>query len=125
FSVGGVPVPLPSASVTVEEMRGEIFGKTTWRMSPRLSFEGGLRLETSTISQSGDAEHEKSFFFAKPRLLLTWTPMADNQLRLRFERELGQLDFEDFAASADLSDENVLGGNADLEPEERWISEIT
>lgn len=124
FSIGGVPEPLPSASVTVEETRGELFGKTTWRISPDLSLEGGLRLEASTISQSGDADQEKSFFFAKPRLQLTWTPMADNQLRLRFEREVGQLDFGDFAASAELSDQNVLGGNADLEPEERWIGEI-
>ena len=124
FSVGGVDVPLPSASVKVEETRGEAFGKATWRLSPDLSVEGGLRLEASTIGQSGDAEHEKSFFFAKPRLLMTWTPMPDNQIRVRFERELGQLDFGDFAASADLSDENVLGGNADLEPEQRWVSEV-
>ncbi|RZJ30786.1 MAG: TonB-dependent receptor, partial [Brevundimonas sp.] len=34
------------------------------------------------------------------------------------------LDFGDFAASADLEDENVFGGNIDLEPEQRWISEL-
>lgn len=124
FSVGGAPVPLPSASVTVEETRGELFGKGTWRIRPDLTLEGGLRLEASTISQSGDASQEKSFFFAKPRFLATWTPMANNQVRFRFERELGQLDFGDFAASADLDDENVLGGNADLEPEQRWITEV-
>ncbi|HEV2081336.1 MAG TPA: TonB-dependent receptor [Brevundimonas sp.] len=125
FSVGGVPVPLPSASVKVEELRGELFGKATWRVRPDLNLEGGLRLEASEISQSGDADQSKTFFFAKPRLLITWTPMANTQVRYRFERELGQLDFGDFAASADLDDENVLGGNADLEPEQRWISELT
>ncbi|SFS53593.1 TonB-dependent receptor plug domain-containing protein [Brevundimonas viscosa] len=125
FSVGGAPVPLPSASVTVEELRGEAFGKGTWRIRDDLTLEGGLRLEASTISQSGDADQEKSFFFAKPRLQATWTPMANNQLRFRFEREVGQLDFGDFAASADLDEDNVLGGNADLEPEQRWITEIT
>jgi outer membrane cobalamin receptor len=124
FTVGGVAVPLPSASVKVEETRGEAFGKGTWRIRPELTLEGGLRLETSTISQSGDADQEKSFFFAKPRFLATWTPMPDNQVRLRFEREVGQLDFGDFAASSDLEDEQVLGGNADLEPEQRWISEL-
>ncbi|WP_417230068.1 TonB-dependent receptor plug domain-containing protein [Brevundimonas sp.] len=125
FTVGGVDVPLPSASVTVEETRGEAFGKATFRYDPTLTLEGGLRLEGSTISQSGDANQEKSFFFAKPRLLATWTPMENNQVRFRFERELGQLDFSDFAASADLSDGNVFGGNVDLEPEQRWISELT
>ncbi|WP_332639447.1 TonB-dependent receptor plug domain-containing protein [Brevundimonas sp.] len=125
FTVGGVPVPLPSASVTVEEMRGEAFGKATWRVRPTLTVEGGLRVEASTITQSGDAEQEKSFFFPKPRILATWTPMPNNQFRFRFERELGQLDFGDFAASSDLDEENVLGGNADLEPEQRWITEAT
>ena len=125
FTVGGADVPLPSASVKVEETRGEAFGKGTYRVRPNLTLEAGLRLEASTISQSGDADQEKSFFFAKPRFLATWTPMPDNQLRFRFERELGQLDFSDFAASADLEDENVFGGNVDLEPEQRWITELT
>ncbi|QSF55232.1 TonB-dependent receptor plug domain-containing protein [Brevundimonas fontaquae] len=125
FTVGGVDVPLPSASVKVEETRGEAFTKATWRINPKLTLEGGVRLEASTISQSGDADQEKSFFFAKPRLLATWTPMANNQLRFRFERELGQLDFGDFAASAELSDGTVFGGNVDLEPEQRWISELS
>lgn len=125
FTVGGAAVPLPSASVMVEELRGEVFGKSTWRVRPDLTLEAGLRLEGSTLTQSGDAEQEKSFFFAKPRFQATWTPRPNNQLRFRFERELGQLDFGDFAASSDLTDENVLGGNADLEPEQRWITELT
>lgn len=125
FTEGGVPVELPSASVKVEELRGEAFGKATWRVNPRLTLEGGLRLETSTIKQSGDAQNEESFFYAKPRFQATWTPKANHQLRFRFERELGQLDFGDFAASSDFDDGNVYGGNVDLRPEQRWISEVT
>lgn len=125
FTVGGVPVPLPSATVMVEELRGEVFGKSTWRVRPDLTLEGGLRLEGSTITQSGDADQEKSFFFAKPRFQATWTPRPNNQFRFRFERELGQLDFGDFAASANLVDDNVQGGNVNLEPEQRWITELT
>ena len=124
FLQGGVAVPLPSDQIKVEETRGELFAKTTWRVRPNLTIEGGLRLEASTITQSGDADQEKSFFFAKPRVQVTWTPMSRNQLRFRFERELGQLDFGDFAASADLGDDQVFGGNVDLEPEQRWISEL-
>ncbi|PXA91448.1 TonB-dependent receptor [Caulobacter sp. D4A] len=125
YSVGGTPVVLPSASVKVEELRGELFTKATWRVSPKLTLEGGLRLETSTISQSGDADQEESFFYAKPRFQATWTPKADHQIRFRFERELGQLDFGDFAASAEFGDGNVYAGNVNLVPEQRWISELT
>jgi hypothetical protein len=125
YSVGGVGVALPSASVKVEELRGEAFTKATWRVNPKLTLEGGLRLEKSTIKQSGDAQNKESFFYAKPRFLATWTPMANNQVRVRFERELGQLDFNDFAASSDLDDSTVYGGNVDLKPEQRWINEIS
>jgi hypothetical protein len=125
LTVGGANVPLPSDQITVEETRGEVFARGTWRIRPNLTLEGGVRLEASTITQSGDADQEKSFFYAKPRFLATWTPMPQNQIRFRFERELGQLDFGDFAAGADLQDEQLFGGNVDLVPEERWISELT
>ncbi len=125
FTIGGAPVALPSATVKVEETRSEVFSKATWRATPRLSLEGGLRLESSVLKQSGDANQEKRFFYAKPRLLLTWTPSAAAQWAFRFERELGQLDFDDFAASADLSNNTVYGGNVNLRPEQRWISELT
>ncbi|WP_447908796.1 TonB-dependent receptor plug domain-containing protein [Brevundimonas bullata] len=124
LSSGGVPVPLPSASVLVEETRGELFGKGAWRMRDNLSLEGGLRVEQSTLSQSGDADLEKDLSFIKPRLVATWTPIPNNQFHLRFEREVGQLDFNHFAASAQLQNENVLGGNLNLVPEQRWISEL-
>lgn len=124
FTIGGAPIELPSASVKVEETRGEAFGKTTWRINPKLTLEGGVRLEASTIKQSGDANQEESFFFAKPRFLATWTPMENNQFRFRFERELGQLDFSDFAAAAELDDGTLFGGNVDLRPEQRWITEV-
>jgi hypothetical protein len=71
---GGVVIPLPSDQIMVEETRGELFGKATWRVRPDLNLEGGLRLEASTITQSGDADQEKSYYFAKPRLQLTWPP---------------------------------------------------
>ncbi|MBO9547806.1 TonB-dependent receptor [Caulobacter sp.] len=125
YSVGGAAVALPSASVKVEELRGEAFTKATWRVNPKLTLEGGLRLETSTIKQSGDASNKESFFYAKPRFQATWTPKANNQFRFRFERELGQLDFNDFAASSDLDDSTVYGGNVDLKPEQRWITEVS
>lgn len=125
LTVDGQPVIVPSSAVTVEEVRGEIFGKSTWRLHPDWTLESGLRLEQSTISQSGDSDLEKTFTFAKPRVQLTWSPRQSTQMRLRFERVVGQLNFGDFAASSELSDDAVYGGNANLEPEQRWVSELT
>ncbi len=119
----GAPVVLPSAAVKVEELRGEMFGQTTWRPSSTFTAEAALRVEVSEISQSGDSDRAETFVYAKPRLQLTWTPVADNQFRLRVEREVGQLDFGDFVASADVDLNQVEGGNPDLEPSKNWVVE--
>jgi len=123
YEENGVAVPLPSSSVKVEELRGEAFGQATWRPGPKLTFEAGLRVEVSEISQSGDSDQTKSFVYPKPRLQLTWTPWAGHQFRFRAERQVGQLDFGDFIASADIDIGQVEGGNPDLEPDKTTLLE--
>ena len=125
LTIGGAPVPLPSDSVRVEELRGEVFGQATWRIRDNLTFEGGLRLERSTISQSGAFDLEQTFTFLKPRAILTWSPTSNDQFQFRIEREVGQLDFGDFAASAELSNNVVNAGNANLSPQAAWAFEAT
>ena len=123
YSENGVPIPLPSSAVKVEELRGEVFGQATWRPAPTLTVEGGLRVEVSEISQSGDSDLTKSFVYPKPRIQATWTPWTGHQFRFRAEREVGQLDFGDFIASADIDIGQVEGGNPDLEPEKSTVIE--
>jgi TonB-dependent receptor-like protein len=121
----GAPVTLPAANVKVEEKRGEASGQVTWRPTPKLQVETGMRLELSTISSSGDVVLEKTLTYPKPRVVVTWSPDANNQLRLRGEREVGQLDFRDFVASSALNegDGTVRSGNPDLVPQRAWVAE--
>jgi len=123
YEENGVAVPLPSSSVKVEELRGEAFGQATWRPSAKLTVEAGLRVEYSEISQSGDSDLSKSFVYPKPRFQLTWTPWDGHQFRFRAERQVGQLDFGDFVASADIDIGQVEGGNPDLEPDKTTVVE--
>ncbi|MET3663830.1 TonB-dependent receptor [Caulobacter sp. 1776] len=118
-----VSLPLPAAQVKVEELRGELSGKAIWRASPKLNVEAGARMEVSRISQSGDSDLSKSFFYPKPRVLATWSPTTTDQLRVRVEREVGQLDFGDFVSSAGTETGTVDAGNPDLVPERRWVIE--
>lgn len=120
----GVPVMLPFSDVRVEELRGEMFGSSTWRPNGRWSLELGMRAEVSTITQSGDTDLERSFFYPKPRALVTWTPDDRNQFRLRVEREVGQLDFDDFVSSAAFNTGVVTAGNSELEPDKTWVAEL-
>ncbi len=112
-------MPLPSANARVEERRGEAFAKGTWKFASDFTLEAGARFEFSTISETGDTSQSRSFFYPKPRAVLSWTPDKDTQLRLRVERAVGQLDFTNFVASSDLSGAGVSAGNADLKPDQR------
>lgn len=122
----GAPVILPNANLRVEERRGEAFATSTWKPSQRLTIETGLRLEASRISSTGDTANSRSFFFPKPRLLISYSPSTLlNQVRLRVERTVGQLTFTDFVASAELATGTATAGNAELEPERAWVFEAT
>jgi len=125
YAENGVAIALPAANVRVEERRGEGFATVTWRAAPSVTVEAGLRYEFSRISSSGDAELSNSFRFAKPRAQVTWSPDANNQFRVRVEREVGQLRFSDFvASSSQISTGGVRSGNPDLSPQQDLVYEV-
>ncbi|MFT4251269.1 MAG: TonB-dependent receptor [Caulobacter sp.] len=123
YLVNGAPQTLPAANVRVEETRGEVFGVATWRARADLTLEGAVRVERSTISQTGDTNLEKSLTYPKPRLSATWSPSKRDQFRGRIEREVGQLDFGDFVSSTAFSTGRDTAGGADLVPERAWVIE--
>jgi outer membrane receptor protein involved in Fe transport len=121
----GQPVALPSANVRVEERRAEAFATATWRPRSTLTIEAGARVEASRLTQTGDSQLKKTFFYPKPRLLVTWARDEHHQLRLELERRVGQLDFEDFVSSTSLTSNTVTAGNPDLEPDKTWRLEAS
>ena len=122
----GAPVRLPAANVKVEERRGEVFAKATWRPAPKWTLEAGLREEASKITSAGDIELGKTLYFTKPRLAVTWAATGSTQVRGRIEREVGQLDFDDFVADTSFNTgAGVQAGNPDLNPDQAWVGELT
>jgi hypothetical protein len=108
------------STTQVEEARKEAFISDSWTISPKLTLETTLTGEWSTISQSGDAAKERSFFYPKPRLKAVWKPSDGWTYRGEIEREVGQLDFGAFADSASVGDGNQNSGNPELRPEQAW-----
>lgn len=121
---GRFPAPIPVANARVEETRAEAHVSDIWRAGPNLTLEPSLTVETSRIAQSGDASQERTFTYVKPRLVATWSPGPRDQLRLRLERDVAQLDFTEFASAVSLFDGTVDLGNPDLEPERTWRAQI-
>jgi outer membrane receptor protein involved in Fe transport len=118
FVVNTVNQPLPIPNPHVFERRSELFGQETWKFLPDWTLEAGARFEFSTIGETGEVNLSRSFFYPKPRAVLTWTPDEDTQVRLRYERVVGQLDFNNFIASSNLTGTGVTAGNADLRPDQ-------
>lgn len=120
-----IVIPGAIAATEVEENRKEAFISDSWTISPKLTAEGILTGEWSTISQSGDAAKERSFFYAKPKLKLTWKPGGGWTVRGEVERYVGQLDFGAFADSASVGEGNQNNGNPELRPEQAWVGALT
>ena len=117
-SVNGVPQTIIGALASVHESRGEAFVQASWAMAPGWMLDMALHGEYSVIAASATPAH--SFAFLKPRLLLSWQPLDNQQFRLRFERVIGQLDFGNFIATANLLSTGVAAGNVGLKPDEHW-----
>ena len=121
---GGL-TPINNANGTVEEMRYEYFAIHNWLLNNRMSLESTLLYETSTISQTGDVSQERDFNFLRPKLDYRFDITPALQLRATIEKDVAQLSFSDFTASAQNSggtddDQNQLEGNPDLVQEQSW-----
>ena len=119
---GPTPVDVPGANVSIEEWRGEAYATVAWRAGP-WRLEVSAAVEASRLTQSGDVTNETELTFWKPSLQVVRPIGEDDQLRFRIYRDVSQLDFEDFAASAELSGGDVFAGNANLRPETSWRAE--
>ncbi len=115
-----VPVPLPGSDAVVEEKRAEIGLSYGRPLSPSLTLQTSLGAEYSQIMQSGAGGLTRSFIRPKGFVSLAWKPSKRLDLSLRLQRDVGQLNFFDFVASADLGAENQNSGNPDLVPQQSW-----
>ena len=117
-SVAGAVTNFPASNVLVEETRFEPFVSDVWAPSPSWKVEAGAIAEFSKLTLAGDSTAARSFSFIKPRAIATWTIDPQTTLELRAERQVAQLNFNDFATSVDVTVGNqVDAGNADLVPE--------
>lgn len=117
-SVAGSVTTFPASNVLVEETRIEPFVTDLWAIGPSWKIEAGVVAEFSKLKLSGDSVALRNFQFLKPRAVATWTLGPQTVIEFRAERQVAQLDFEEFATSVDVTLGNqVDAGNADLVPE--------
>jgi outer membrane receptor for ferrienterochelin and colicins len=118
-------VPVFNSDTMINEDRAEVFASYTWKPASSFEFEPGVAAEFSKLRQSGrDANVTRTFNFVKPSLSVWYTPEPKTRVFLSAVRDVGQLTFEDFAASFLREDNEVVAGNPNLVPEKAWASEL-
>lgn len=117
---GKTRVDLPVDNAVVKELRGEAFVNAGRALTSNLRMDMGATFETSQITVSGDATARRTLKFLKPKVALDWKPSAKWHVQLSVQRTVAQLQFEDFISSAELSNDRINGGNANLLPQRAW-----
>lgn len=121
----GTAVDLPASNIVAEELRGELFGQVIWQFAPKWTLETGVAFEGSTIEVTGNkANRSQDFFFTKPHMALVHDVTDAMQLRGSLRHQVGQLDFQDFAASSNLDDDQVFAGNPTIKPSQTTRAEL-
>ena len=125
--VGGrrVDIPVFNSDTTIHENRAELFSTYSWKPVSTIEIEPGIAAEFSKLKQRGrDANVTRTFNFVKPSFNIWYSPVTSTRFFLAAVRDVGQLTFEDFAASFIREDNEVVAGNPNLVPERTWAFEL-
>jgi hypothetical protein len=122
--IGGNEVPISGSDVHVSERRTEAAVGGIWKPNGTVVLEASMRAELSSIRSTGDSPSREHFLFWKPRFRLSWG-QSSRRVQSTIEREVAQLDFEDFVASAELDRDDVIAGAAALRPPATWAFSTT
>lgn len=124
--IGGTRIDIPvfNSDTVINEDRADVFVSYTWKPGS-LEIEPGVGAEFSKLRQAGpDANVSRTFSFVKPSLNIWFSPAPSTRWFLSAQRDVGQLTFEDFAASFIREDNEVVAGNPNLVPEKTWAFEL-
>ena len=117
-------IDLPIENARVQEKRGEVWVNAGRPITNKLRVDGGLNYEFSHLTVTGDASADRKLSFLKPSVTLDWRAPHGWHSQFIVRRTVAQLDFFDFVSSAELSVGRVNGGNANLQPQRTWESEL-
>lgn len=121
------PVPLPGSSARVEEDRYELMGSYGRPIGNDWTVNLSAGAEHSRLEQVGEGGQARTFLRPKGLLTAAWRVSPDTDVSFKLERRVGQLNFFDFLATVNLTDELENAGNPDLRPSQIWDlqSEVT
>jgi len=122
---GRTRIDLPIDQAVVDELRTESYLSLGRQLSQSLRLETRVAFETSHLKVSGDTAARRDLSYFKPGVTLDWKGPNGWHVQLAARRTVAQLDFFDFISSAELTNDRINGGNADLVPQRTWEFRLT
>ena len=113
-------LPFPSGTGSVAEDRYELMASYGRPLADNLTMQLSAGGEYSQLRQAGAGGLTRSFWRPKGQLALNWRPDERTTANLRLQRRVGQLNFLDFLATVNFSDDRENAGNPELVPPQSW-----
>ena len=120
-----INIPIINGDQEITEDRIEIFSTHSWKPINGMEIETGIAAEYSSLDQVGsDVSSSRSLKFIKPSLSIFYNLDNNSQIYFSSLRDVGQLDFDDFIATVNREDDEILAGNPTLVPQKSWDFEL-
>jgi hypothetical protein len=116
-------IPFPQGTGKVTEVRYEAIASLSRPLAPNLDLQVAAGAETSALDRVDDDQPARKFFRPKGSVTLAWRPAKNWDVSLKLRRRVGQIDFLDFLAQPQLSQDRENAGNPELVPPQSWEAE--
>jgi outer membrane receptor for ferrienterochelin and colicins len=117
-------IGLAGGTAKVVEDRYEVVATYGRSLSTTLRLQLSAGGEYSRLRQTGGGGLERTFWRPKGVASVAWKASPRLDLNARLQRRVGQLNFFDFLASVNLTDERENAGNPQLVPQQSWELEV-
>lgn len=114
---------IPDA-VQVEEKRVQANVTQSWALNERINLQTSLGAEYSEIHVVSEAPPARTFFRPKGFVSASYTASPRYTWRAKVERSVGQLNFNTFISTVNLSENLENEGNDNIVPDQRWRAEL-
>lgn len=117
-------IPLPGGTAKVEEDRYEVMVSQGRPLGSGVTMKLSAGGEYSQLAQVGAGGTTRTFWRPKGEVSTAWKISPRTDLSVKLARRVGQLNFFDFLASVDVTNDQETAANPDLVPEQSWDLDI-
>jgi outer membrane receptor for ferrienterochelin and colicins len=117
-------IDFSGGTAEVEEDRYEVIGSYGRPLSSSVTMKFSAGGEYSQLAQVGAGGTTRTFWRPKGELSAAWKANAKTDVNVKLARRVGQLNFFDFLASANIQDDIQTEANPNLVPQQSWDLDV-